>query len=112
MLPTNFHVNWPFSSGKEAKNSFKMATMVPILYFPSDLRRRSKNRFQNGCPGGHLGFSIDRILANFDLQVILMLPYHVSSQLSLLVQEVKRKIDFQDKFLREETFHQLKQLWR
>ena len=51
MLPTKFRVEWPFSSGEEAKN-----------------------RFQDGCHGGHLGFLIRTILAIFDLQVTLMLP--------------------------------------
>ena len=32
MLPTKFQVNWPFSSGEEAKNTFfKMAAMAAIL---------------------------------------------------------------------------------
>ena len=48
MLPTKFRVNWPFSSGEEAKNSFQ--------------------------DGGHLEFPIGTILAIFDLQVTLMLP--------------------------------------
>ena len=34
MLPTKFQVNWPFSSGEEAKKKiFKRATMVAILDF-------------------------------------------------------------------------------
>ena len=48
MLPSKFGVNWPFSSGEEAKN-----------------------RFQDG---GHLGFLIGTILATFNLQVTWMLP--------------------------------------
>ena len=48
MLPSKFGVNWPFSSGEEAKN-----------------------RFSRWRP---LGFSIGSILAIFDLQVTLMLP--------------------------------------
>ena len=51
MLPTKFRVNWPFSSGEEAKIDF-----------------------QDGCHGGHFGFPIGTILAIFDLQVTLMLP--------------------------------------
>ena len=47
MLPTNFHVNWPFDLGREAKIDFQ--------------------------DGGHLGFLIGTILAAFDLQVTLML---------------------------------------
>ena len=34
MLPTKFHVNWPFSSGEEAKKMIlKMADMMAILDF-------------------------------------------------------------------------------
>ena len=51
MLPSKFGVNWPFSSGEEAK-----------IYF------------QDGHHGGHLGFPISMILAIFDLQVPPMLP--------------------------------------
>ena len=51
MLPSKFGVNWPFGSGEEVKN-----------------------RFQDGCHGGHLGFPIGTTLAIFDLQVTLMLP--------------------------------------
>ena len=43
MLPSKFRVNWPFSSGEEAK------------------------RFSDGCHGGQLGFPIRTILAIFDL---------------------------------------------
>ena len=36
MLPSKFGVNWPFGSGKEAKNKiFKMAAMAAILDFQS-----------------------------------------------------------------------------
>ena len=51
VLPTKFGVNWPFGSGEE-----------------------TKKHFQDGGPGGHLGFPIGMIFAFFDLQVILMLP--------------------------------------
>ena len=51
MLSSKFGVNWPFGSGKEAKIDF-----------------------QDGCHGGHLGFSIGTILVIFDLQVTPMLP--------------------------------------
>ena len=37
-------------------------------------KKKQKIDFQNGRHGGHLGFPIGRILANFDLQVTLMLP--------------------------------------
>ena len=50
MLPTKFRVNWPFSSGEEAKN------------------------FQDCCHGSHLGYPIGTILAIFDLQVTPMSP--------------------------------------
>ena len=56
MLPTKFGVNWPFSSGEEAKN-----------------------RFSRWGHGGHLGFAIGMILAIFDLQVTLMLPSNLES---------------------------------
>ena len=45
--------------------------------------------------GGHLGFLIGSILTIFDLQVTLMLPRKLEST-GFLVQEKKRKIDFQD----------------
>ena len=48
MLPTKFHVNWPFSSGLEAKIDFH--------------------------DGGHLGFLIDTMLSTFDPQVTPLLP--------------------------------------
>ena len=52
MLPTKFQVNWLLGLGEEAK----------------------KKDFQDGHPGGHPGFPINRILAIFDLQVTLILP--------------------------------------
>ena len=58
MPPTKFQINWPYSSGEEAKN-----------------------RFSRGGHGGHLEFPIGRILATFDLQITPMLPT-VSSQLA------------------------------
>ena len=51
MLPTKFGVNWPFGSGDEAKIDF-----------------------QDGGHGGHLGFSTEKILAIFVLQVTTILP--------------------------------------
>ena len=48
MAPTKFQVNWPFSSGEEAKIDFK--------------------------DGGHLGYPIGTILAIFDVQLTPMLP--------------------------------------
>ena len=45
MLPTEFQVSWPFSSGEEVKN------------------------FQDGHHSSHLGFQIGMILAFFELQV-------------------------------------------
>ena len=50
MLPTEFPVNWLLGLGEEAKKDF-----------------------QDGHHGSHLGFSISRILAIFDLQVTLIL---------------------------------------
>ena len=49
MLPTKFHVKWPFVSGEEAKNRFSRW----LLCQP---------------------FPIGTILAIFDLQVTMMLP--------------------------------------
>ena len=51
MLPIKFQVNWPFSSGEEAKIDFK-----------------------DGGHGSLLGLPIETILAIFDPQVTLMLP--------------------------------------
>ena len=82
MLPTEFQVNWPFGSGKEAKDRF----LVWWVSNPNDFshpyssyqvssqltfwfRRRSKNTH-----GHRLGFQIGTILAIFDLQITPMLP--------------------------------------
>ena len=51
MFPTNFWVNWPFGSGKEAQKEF-----------------------QDDRHGGDFGFPIGTILTIFDLQVTPMLP--------------------------------------
>ena len=51
MLPTKFRVNWPFSSGEQAKN-----------------------RFSRWLPWRHLGYPIGTILAIFDLQITPMSP--------------------------------------
>ena len=96
MLPTKFRVNWPFSSGEEAKNRFSswlpswISNWHNFSYFwstshPNDLQslesiglsvqeKKQKIDFQDGGHGGHLGFLIRTILAIFDLQVTLMLP--------------------------------------
>ena len=97
MLPTKFQVNWPFSSGKGAKNRFSRwwpswishqndfsyfwSTSYPHASYqvssqmPFWFRRWSKKfGFQDGCHGSHLGFLIRMTLAMFDLQVTLMLP--------------------------------------
>ena len=50
MLPRKFGVNWPF------------------------VQEKRKIDFQDGGPGGHLGFLIGTILAIFELQVTLMVP--------------------------------------
>ena len=72
MLPIKFHVDWTFSSGKEAKRDFK-----------------------DGHYCGHFGFLIGTILAIFGVQVTSsFLPSFKS--IGLLVQKAKRKIDFQD----------------
>ena len=54
---------------------------------------KRKTDFQDGCHGGHLGFSIGTLLAIFDLQVTPMLPLE---SIGFSVQNKKRKIDFQD----------------
>ena len=99
MLPSKFGVNWPFGSGEEAKNRFKMAAMAAILDFRlarfslfliykspqcfleslesiglSVQEKKRKIDFQDGGHGGHLGFPIGMILAIFDVQVTPMLP--------------------------------------
>ena len=53
MLPTKFHVNWPFCSGEETEIDFQ--------------------------DGGHLGFGIGTILAIFDPDA----SYQVLSQLGV-----------------------------
>ena len=101
MISTKFQVNWPFGSGKEAKNRFSKwpPYMVAILDFwlkrfklllnyksprgflpgfksNSILVQEKKRKidFQDGHHGSHLGFLIRTILSIFDLQVTLMLP--------------------------------------
>ena len=36
MLLSKFHVNWPFISGEEVKNRFKMVAIAAILDFGSE----------------------------------------------------------------------------
>ena len=67
MLPTKFQVNRPLGSGEEAKIDF-----------------------QDGHHGSHLGFLIGRILAIFDVQVILMLPT-ISSELAFWFRRRSKK---------------------
>ena len=100
MLPTKFPVNWPFSSGEEAKNNFQdCRTSHPnaSCQVSSQLafwfRRNKKIDFQDGCHSGHLGFPIETILAISDLQVTPMLPISFKS-IGLSVQEKKWKIVF------------------
>ena len=57
--------------------------------------QKRKTDFQDDGYGGHLEFPNGTILANFDLQVTLVLSTSFKST-GLLVQEKKRKIDFQD----------------
>ena len=71
MLPIKFQVNWPFGSKEE------------------------KNRFSRWLPQRPSGISDQTILATFDLQVTRMLPTKFRIKWPL-VQEKKRKIDFQD----------------
>ena len=58
-------------------------------------RRSKKNFFKTAAMARHLGFPIGTILAIFELQVTPMLPTKFQV-IGLLVQEKKRKIDFQD----------------
>ena len=51
MIPTKFHVNWPFDSGEEEEMNF-----------------------HDGDHGGHFRFQTGSILTIFDIQVTLMLP--------------------------------------
>ena len=99
MLPTKFRVNWPFSSGEEAKNrflrwlpwrpswisdwhdfSYFLSTSHPNVSYQvwrivfSVQEKKLNIDFQDSGHGGHLGFLIRTILAIFDLQVTLMLP--------------------------------------
>ena len=99
MLPTKFHVNWSFSSGEEAKNSFSRwppwrplwisdrndFDLQVILMLPTKFQvswpigsgeEAKKIDFQVGRHGGHLGSPIEMILAIFlfNLKVTLMLP--------------------------------------
>ena len=100
MLPTKFRVNWPFSSGEEAKNRFSrwlpwrpswISDWHNFSYFliyksPQCLlwslesiglsvqEKKLNIDFQDGGHGGHLGFLIRTILAIFDLQVTRMHP--------------------------------------
>ena len=97
MLPAKFQINWPFGSGEEAKNRFSswppprqssILDRKDFSYFWSTshldtskrvssqvaFRFRWKIYFQDGRHGGHLGYQIGMILANFDLHVTLMLP--------------------------------------
>ena len=89
MLPTKFRVNWPFSSGEEAKNRFlRWLPWRPSwisdwhdfsYYWPQCLLRSLESiglsvqekklniDFQDGGHGGHLGFLIRSILSIFDL---------------------------------------------
>ena len=90
-----FGVNWPFSSGEEAKNRFSrwgpwwpswISNRNDFSYFLSishpnasyqvwcQLEKNRKIDFQDGCHSGHLGFPISTILAISDLQVTPMLP--------------------------------------
>ena len=93
MLPTKFQVNWPFSSGEEAKNRFSRwlpwrpswisgwhnFSFFLICKSPKCLLRSLESiglsvqeqkpniDFQDGDHGGHLAFLIRTILAIFDL---------------------------------------------
>ena len=98
MLLTKFQVNWPFCSGKEAKN--KLSKWPPrrlswisdrndFSYFWST--RHLDASYQVSSHGGHHGLPIGTILTIFDLQVTrCLLP--CCKSIGLLVQEKKRNI--------------------
>ena len=90
MLPTMFRVNWPFSSGEEAKNRFSKwlpwrpswisdwhdfsyfwSTSHPNVSYgvnwPFVQEKKLNIDFQDGGHGGNLGFLIRTIFAIFDL---------------------------------------------
>ena len=93
MLPTKFRVNWPFSSGEEAKNRFsrwlpwwpswiyaigtilaifdlQVTPMSPTKFgvnWPFGAGEEAKYRFSRWRHCGHTGFLIRTILAIFDL---------------------------------------------
>ena len=68
MLPTSLKVDKPFGSGEERKTDF-----------------------QDGCHGGHLGFPIGTILANFNLSVSPMLPTKFQDNWLLGLGEAKKR---------------------
>ena len=97
MFPSKFGVNWPYGSGKEAKNRFSwwlpwwpswisnrlwfslfLIYQSPRCFLASleatGLLVQEKKRKIDFQDGGHLGFPIGTILAIFDLQVTPMLP--------------------------------------
>ena len=80
MLPTKFQVNWFFSSGegKIDQNNFCCfwSTSHPdasyqVKSIGLSVQEKWKIDFQDGR---HLGFSIETILAIFELEVTSMLP--------------------------------------
>ena len=100
ILHSKFGINWPFSSGEEAKNRFSrwlpwrpswISDRHDVSYFfiyksprcflaslasigLSVQEKKQKKYFQDGGLGGHLGFPIGTIVAIFDLQVTPVLP--------------------------------------
>ena len=75
MLPTKFQVNWPLGSGEDVKNRFSWwSPRRPSWISDQNGFRYFWSTSHPGNHGGHLGFPIRIILANFDLQVTLMLP--------------------------------------
>ena len=85
MLPTKFQVNRPFGSGEEYfQDGRYISDRNDFCYFGSTShpdasyqvfksigllvqKKKRKIDFQDGSHGGHLGFSIRRILAISDL---------------------------------------------
>ena len=118
MLPSKFGVNWPFDSGKEAKNRFSrwlpwqpswisnrhdfsfLIYKSPQCFLASlesiGLSVQEKKRKIDFQDGGHLGFSIGTILAIFFIYKSPRCFLASLESIGLSVQEKKRKIDVQE----------------
>ena len=112
MLSTKFQVKWRFGSGEEAKNRFSrwppwrpswISDRNDLKHFDLQVTPMLLSKFQVNwllCSGDEAKNRFSRIsdwkeFSYFDLQVTQMLPTKFQS-VGVLVQEKKRKIDFQD----------------